>query len=219
VTTPAVQLEWGQPVRLHAAHHGEWRKAVVRDRALSPSARLVACVIVESINWGRSPKHQHLAGLSWLTQQQIAEEVGVSDRQVRRNIEDLETRGWIAVSQRSLGKASTTRLMWPKLPFDRTPVSGQRKVPTRTPRALTGHFTTARPDTRDRFDRTPVSGNHLEDLPENHLEARPRAMEGVSAETMAAYTAASADGSPEDRRQALKRVLAEQERWKAGMAR
>ena len=164
------QIPWGKPVQLNPAHHGEWRKAVERDHSLSPTARLVGCVISEGINWGRNPKYLHLKGRTWQTQEQLATEIGISERQVRRCIEQLEARGWIATEQRALGRATTTRLMWPRFPFDRTPVSGGRKIKTRTQRAVTGQFMQASLDAEVRCDRTPVTGHHLEDHLDNYLD-------------------------------------------------
>jgi biotin operon repressor len=204
-----VQIAWGSPVRLNASHHGEWRKAMMRDTHLSAGARLVGCVLVEGINWGRTTRHKHLAGLTWQTQEQIGAEIGMSDRQVRRCIESLEDRGWIATAQRALGRASTARLMWPKLAFDRTSASAQRKVKTNTPRAVTGQFVAALPDIHVLSDRTLVTGNHLEDHLEDHLDARRMQLDGVSEEAWEAYRAARATGSPEAARAALRRMMRE----------
>ena len=206
-----VRILCGQSVKLAAADHGEWQKAVLRDRDLSASDRLVACIIIEGINWGRTAKHKHLAGLTWQTQEQIAEALNLSDRQVRRCMGALEKRGWIAISQRALGRASATRLMWPALFGDRTAVSGQRKFKTKTARALTGQYTAARPDVDVRCDRTPVTGNHLEDLIENHLEDARRPPAGVTKATWAAYERARQSGAPAQFSDALRRVAAEKD--------
>jgi biotin operon repressor len=174
---------------------------------------LVGCVISEGINWGRNPKYLHLKGRTWQTQEQLATEIGISERQVRRCIEQLEARGWIATEQRALGRATTTRLMWPRFPFDRTPVSGGRKIKTRTQRAVTGQFMQASLDAEVRCDRTPVTGHHLEDHLDNYLDGAASrgllALPGVSEDMLREYREAKASGSRARISAAMRRIEAE----------
>lgn len=203
-----VEIRWGAPVKLSPAHHGEWRKAVVRDKELTPTARLVAIIIAEGICWGRTEKLRRLAGYTWRTQEQIAESIGKTDRQVRRCMDDLEKKGWIEIDQRAMGRTSLVRLVWPGRPSDRTPTSGQRKVRTRAGRNASGHFAPRSPDVGDRDDRTPMTDNHLENPIENHFEVPPRP-EGVSAETHAAYVAARSSGDRKQMGSALRKLADE----------
>lgn len=202
----SVAIAWGRPVSLLAPHHGEWRKLVLRDPRLSMGARVVACLVLENIHMGRGKKATpHLVGFAYKAEATYGAEIGVSERQIRRCIEELERLGYVEVTARKVRLANGLRLLWPPLPFDRTTMSGKRKARTTPPKSpATGQFCPDRPDNFGTVDRSGLSRDYPEDLHEDLLERA-----GVSRKTIAAYLAACSGGTPEERKAAFLQVAAE----------
>jgi hypothetical protein len=202
-------IAWGSLVPVAAAAQGEWRKLVLKEPRLSMAARVVGCVVAENVHMGRGRSAQrHLVGFAFKSELVIGSEVGVSERQVRRAIQELQTLGYIDVTARKVRLANGIRLRWPPLPFDRTNMAGKRKPrATRAQSPSTGQFRPDRPDNFGASDRSGLSRDSSEDLLEDSLEERHRiGHPGVSDDVLSQYRAALAGGSQSDLAAALRRL-------------
>jgi Helix-turn-helix domain len=113
-------------------------------REISPGAKLC---------WATLAQHAGQDGLCKPRQSVLAEELGVTDRQVRRYIEELETLGLLRVEQLGLQQANRYHFLWhPWIEAD----DPDRKHPSGPDR--TGHARPVGADADVRSERTPMSG-------------------------------------------------------------
>lgn len=124
---------------------GNWTAVpnqLIRDPDLSAGAK-IAWVALASYDWQD-------AG-TWVGQERIAEELGCSDRQLRRVLGQLEAAGYLKITHRGKRQTNLYRLMVP----------GQKRPST--------------PDTNGRSLRTPVSAE--EDTEKKTNKKKPSSLE------------------------------------------
>jgi hypothetical protein len=106
--TPApIEMEFiiDDPVLKAAGYFVQLPLAVLEDLKLSDGAKLTYALIL-SYAWGKS--------VVWPSQSTMAERRGISDRTIRRHLNELEDNKYIKIEQRGLNETNMCHLL--KLP-------------------------------------------------------------------------------------------------------
>lgn len=157
-------------------------------------SRVLGAVVKDHVHMGRGARsHPDRIGFAWPAEKTLGELLGVSERQVRRYVVELEQAGFLRVTPRMVGLANGLELMWPPI-IGRTDSSGRRSAAKAQRSIASGQFVSQAADKVVRVDRTNLSCDLL-DLPEDHLEAR-----NMQRRVRAAGFAAIGDALPVRRR-------------------
>lgn len=141
----------GQPFNPFGLFYGVFiPEALVRFRNISPGAKLC---------WGRLARYKGEIGKCYPSQEKLAGELGVSERNVRRYIEELRSNGLIRKVRRGLQLNNEYEFLWHEM-FEgtqRTHSSGQDRQkasrPDRTEASALNRTKSSAPSERESLER------------------------------------------------------------------